>query len=304
MSRLGNFETIEIPEKHSSKEISPVSPIEEADRKKLDSISNNFKEPGLSEADSKIDSQHQKNNLEKERLNKREPKQEDLLQEGTARNNPSYGIGGGKQYFIPDAHQPLRSDGNLPLKDGCLTKTGETNLHYQGTGDQKIKNPSHVDNRPLSKAEKLELKQMDENTSDKPVITPKANSKPISKEELKQLDENTMDERGLPKVMGNSKDQNLENWRHVPSNQENRGVSTMPDAWSNPRELKDNEKFYQIRPTNAKEASDYFTNSDTVNACKDKNGNVNVGKLLDLLQIDPGENTDWTLREYEYHKNK
>ena len=78
----------------------------------------------------------------------------------------------------------------------------------------------------------------------------------------------------------------------------------MPDAWSNPRELKDNEKFYQIRPANAKEASDYFTNSDTVNACKDKNGNVNVGKLLDLLQIDPGENTDWTLREYEYHKNK
>ena len=63
MSRLGNFETIEIPEKHSSKEISPVSPIEEADRKKLDSISKNFKESGLSEADSKIDSQHTKNNI-------------------------------------------------------------------------------------------------------------------------------------------------------------------------------------------------------------------------------------------------
>lgn len=304
MSRLGNFETIESPEKHSSKESFPVSPIEAADRKKLDPVSQNCKESSLSESNSKIDSPNHKSNFEKEHLNKREPKQEDLLQEGTARENPAYGIGGGKQYFIPAAHQPLRSDGNLPLKDGCLTKTGETNLHYPGMGDRKMKNSSRIDNRPLSEAEKLELKQMDENTSDKPSITPQANRKSISKEELNQLDKNTMDERGLPRVMGNSKEQSLENWRHVPSNQENRGVSTMPDAWSNPRELKDTEKFYQIRPANAKEASDYFTDSDTVNACKDKNGNVNVGKLLDLLQIDPGKNTDWTLREYEYHKNK
>lgn len=303
MSRLGNFDTIENPEKQSSKEITAIPPIEEVDRKKLDPVSQKFKESSLSEADSNSDSP-KKNDSEKERLNPREARQGDLLQEGTAHENPAYGIGGGKQYFIPDGHQPLRSDGNLPLKDGCLTKTGETNLHYPDAKETEKKNFSRVDTRPLSEAEKLEWKQLDENTPDQPSIASRTDNKPISKDELKQLDKNTMDERGLPKVMTNSQDQNLENWRHVPSNQENRGTTTMPDAWSNPRELKDNEKFYQIRPTNAKEASDYFTNAATVNACRGENGEVNVGKLLDLLQIDPGKNTDWTLREYEYHKNK
>lgn len=303
MSRLGNFDTIENPEKQSSKEITSIPPIEEVDRKKLDPVSQKYKESSLSEADSNSDSS-KKNDSEKERLNPREARQGDLLQEGTARENPAYGIGGGKQYFIPDGHQPLRSDGNLPLKDGCLIKTGETNLHYPDAKETEKKNFSRVDTRPLSEAEKLEWKQLDENTPDQPSIASRTDNKPISKDELTQLDKNTMDERGLPKAMTNSQDQNLENWRHVPSNQENRGTTTMPDAWSNPRELKDNEKFYQIRPTNAKEASDYFTNADTVNACRGENGEVNVGKLLDLLQIDPGKNSDWTLREYEYHKNK
>lgn len=124
MSRLGNFDTIENPEKQSSKEITSIPPIEEVDRKKLDPVSQKYKESSLSEADSNSDSP-KKNDSEKERLNPREARQGDLLQEGTARENPAYGIGGGKQYFIPDGHQPLRSDGNLPLTNAHLPVKGK-----------------------------------------------------------------------------------------------------------------------------------------------------------------------------------
>ena len=52
------------------------------------------------------------------------------------------------------------------------------------------------------------------------------------------------------------------------------------------------------------EILNYFTDAETVNKCRKENGDVDVDKLLQALQMDPGNNKDWTLREYVYRNNK
>lgn len=241
----------------------------------------------LNPSDSKNGSEHEKNRLKKRDGKKLSPEESDLVQCGTALENPKYGKGGGKQYFIPDAaRKPIRDSANIPLRNGCLENTGKTDLQYNGPIN-RIQEPIE------SKAEKQRVK---------PKIT--VNDSPLSKSEKaewKQLDKNTQDERALPKVMPEGK-QSDENWRHAHSNQENRGSSINPDSWTNPRQLKNGEKFYQLRPSGENRASDYFTDARTVDKCRNKNGEVDVAKLLDALQLDPQDNKDWTLREYVYRK--
>lgn len=293
MSKLGNFDGVDNFETQQNNKVETVPSVTENDRKKLDHINKpRTSESNSSELKEGLDSNIGKNVVEKGRLNNRDlskqpEKQGDLVHTGTAHENPKYGVGGGKQYFIPNAHQKSTADKNLILKNGSLYKTGETNLQYSGPSyfsenkneseEQKVKPTVSVNDSPLSKSEKAEWEQ---------------------------LDKNTMDERGLPKVMTNTGEQAAEYWKHPLSNQEVRGTSTNPDAWSNPRKVKDGEKFYQLRPSNAEKTSEYFTNAETVDKCRKENGDVDVGKLMQSLQIDPGQNKNWTLREYEYRKDK
>ncbi|XCP85028.1 hypothetical protein ABXS75_18705 [Roseburia hominis] len=294
MGKLNNFDGVDSFEVQPRNKVETIPSVTENDRKKLEHINKSRTlEYNSSELKEGGDSNRGKNSIEKGRLNNRDlsrqpERQGDLVQTGTAIENPRYGTGGGKQYFIHEAHQKPNANGNLILKNGSLNKTGETNLQYFGS-------PYLPENKSESKSEEQKVK---------PTIS--VNYSPLSKSEkaeLEQLDKNTMDERGLARVMDNKKEQEEEYWKHPLTNQEVRGTNTNPDAWSNPRKLKSGEKFYQLRPSNAGEASEYFTNGETVNKCRKENGDVDVGKLLKSLQINPGENKNWTLREYEYRKN-
>ena len=311
MGKLGNFDEVDSFETQPKNKVETVHSATDNDRKKLNHINiPKISESNPSELKEGLDSNKAKDYVEKGRLNNRDAsrqkpeKQGDLVHTGTAFENPQYGAGGGKQYFIPDAKQMMDKN------DGRLNKTGETKLQYT---DAKEKSIAPLDTRPLSKSENAEWKQLDKNTSDKPSVpanidrtVPKIDTRPLSESEnaeWKQLDENTQDERGLPKVM-NEGEQKAEDRTHPWSDQEDTYGSFSPDAWSNPRKLKDGEKLYQLRPENAERTSPYFTDAETVNKCRKENGDVDVGKLLQSLQINPGDNENWTLREYEYRKNK
>lgn len=289
--KLGNFDGVDSFGTQPKSKVETIPYATENDRRKLEHIG---QVPESNPSDSKdgLDSDKGKVAMEKGRLNKRDANKisetnGDLVQSGTALENPKYGEGGGKQYFIPDAsRKPIRECGKIPLKNGSLEKVGETNLQYDGPSN-------HSKNQNESKIEEQKIK---------PTVT--VDNSPLSKsgkDEWKQLDENTIDERGLPKVMP-AGEQKSENWKHAHSNQENRGSDTSPDSWTNPRQLKDGEKFYQLRPSNENAASDYFTDAETVNKSRKENGDVDVGKLLNALQVDPYDNKIWTLREYVYHK--
>lgn len=312
MSKLGNFDGIDSFEIQPKSKVETVHSATENDRRKLEHIA---KVPESNSKDG-LDSDKGKVSIEKGRLNKRDEdkiseKSGDIVQSGTALENLKYGEGDGKQYFIPDAsRKPIRESNKIPLKNGSLENVGETNLHYDNS-ESKTYSPNNKRPHSESEREQAELKQLDENTPANSIdyykqepSAPKVDSSPLSKSEQaewKQLDDNTLDEIGLPKAMpkGEQKD---ENWKHAHSNQENRGPDTNPDSWTNPRQLKDGEKFYQLRPSNENAASDYFTDAETVNKCKKENGDVDVGKLLNALQVDRGDNKDWALREYVYRK--
>lgn len=343
MSKLGNFEGVEKFEIQPKSKIESIPSVTENDRKKLEHQGGNkISESNSSGLKDGVDSEKEKVPIDKERLNKREinqnPKEQgDLIQSGTVRENPKYGKGGEKQFFIRNAgNQPLREDGKIPLEHGNLEKVGEKNLQYNGpsnnsetkngnaTDGQKTAPTVMVDNIPLSKSEKDVWKQLDENTRTTPneiqgnINTEKyqkrspngytigVDNTPLSKsekDEWRQLNENTRLTRDLPKALKNDKDQNkAESWNYPHTNQENFGMNQ--DAFSSSRRLKDGEKFYQLRSADKDTTSNYFTDADTIDKCRKENGDVDVEKLLHALQIDSGGKNDWVLREYVYHNNK
>nr|WP_317379403.1 hypothetical protein [uncultured Faecalimonas sp.] len=344
MGKLGNLEGVDrLDEIQPKSKIESIPSVTENDRKKLEHQGGNkISESNLSRSKDRVDSEKENVSTDKERLNKKDinqnlKRQGDLVQSGIVCENPKYGNGGGKQFFIRNAgNQPLREDGKIPLKYGYLEKVGEKNLpHNDSAGNSETKN-GNVTNRlktmptvmadttPLSKSEKDPWKNSDKNTRFIPNEIPEnknteknqtkssegytssVDHTPLSKTEKaewRQLNKNTRPTRDLPKVIKDDKDQNeAESWNYPHTNQENFGMNQ--DAFSSSRKLKDEEKFYQLRSADNDTTSNYFTDADTIDKCRKENGNIDGKKLLDVLQINSGGNTDWILREYVYRDKK
>ena len=223
--------------------------------------------------------------------------EEDIIAEGSVDANPQFGEGGGNQYFIRDFGEMTR--------DGRMQKIAEDEILNYDTSDTKDVLDStkssdgtftiSKDDRPISDEE---LKQLDDNTADYPSENDDYTS--FSEKEIAQLDEETPDEQNLARTM-NDINRQIEEDRQQPfSDQEDSGPDIMPDGFKNPRKLEKGEKYFQIRPLNAEHDSPYVTDEKTVNECRDEYGNVNTKKLLEKLQINPGDNTEWKLSSYEY----
>lgn len=200
----------------------------------------------------------------------------DIVFEGIAEENPQYGEGGGKQYFIRDF-------GDMK-QDGRMNKVGEERLEYTGSLVE--------DAGKLTDIEKQEYKY---NYS--------VDTSPLSDEEKAdwaQLDKATRDEQGLSRVMPDIKSQILEDRKNPWSDQENSGGSFFPDAYSNPRELQSGETYYQLRPVDTKYDSPYVTDKKTVETCRGENGEVDVLKLLQKLQVKQSNVREYILTQYRY----
>lgn len=295
MSILGNLEGVDKLEIQPKSKMESIPSVTENDRKKLERQGGNkILESNLSSSKDGVGSEKEKISTDKERLNKKDinqnlKKQGDLIHSGSVCENPKYGNGGGKQFFIRNAgNQPLREDGKIPLQHGYLEKVEEKKLpHNDSSSNPEIKNGNvanrmkttptvMIDTTPLSKSEK---------------------------NEWKQLNKNTRPTRDLPRVIKDNKGQNeAESWNYPHTNQENFGMNQ--DAFSPSRKLKDGEKFYQLRSADNDTTSNYFTDAGTIDKCRKENGNIDREKLLNILQINPGDNKDWILREYVYHNNK
>lgn len=121
---------------------------------------------------------------------------------------------------------------------------------------------------------------------------------------MAQLDEETRNEQGLSRVMPNMESQIVEDRTNPWSDQENSRGSFYPDAYSNPRELQRGESYYQLRPVNAKYDSPYMTDKETVDACRNENGDIDVGRLLQKLQVKPSSVREYTLSQYVYQSGE
>lgn len=204
----------------------------------------------------------------------------DIVFKGKAKENIQYGEGGGTQYFIRDF-------GNMK-RDGRMNRADEQKLEYmefliEGTTKSKIiekqkyKYDYNIDTNPLSDEEKMEWDK---------------------------LEEETRDEQGLSRIMPNIELQIIEDRQNPWSDQENSGGSFFPDAYSNPYELQTGDTYYQLRPVDAKYDSSYVTDKKTVDACRGKDGKVDVAELLQKLQVKPSSMCEYILTQYVYQSGE
>lgn len=221
-----------------------------------------------------------RNNPDDPTLNDREELSGDIVFEGMTEENPQYGEGGGKQYFI-------RGFGDMK-QDGRMTKIDEEKLEYTG--------PLMENTGTTAEIEKQEYKY--NATVDTSPLTDE------EKSEWDQLDEETRDEQGLSRVMPDLESQIVEDRKNPWSDQENSRGSFSPDAYSNPRELQAGETYYQLRPVDAKYDSPYVTDEKTVDACRNEKGEVDVTKLLQKLQVPSSSVREYTLTQYVYEHSE
>lgn len=205
----------------------------------------------------------------------------DIIFSGTTIENPQFGEGGGKQYFIRDFGKMIT--------DGRMEKVSEERLIY----DKPIEERNIIvpNSMPIEKYNLESLKYI------------KVNETPLTTEEIdewRDLDENTLDEQGLSRVMPDSKSQEKEDFLQPISDQESSKGLFLPDGFSNPCNIDTGEIFYQLRPIDAKYASPYVTDEKTVTECKNADGTIDVEKLLQKLQINPDTNIEYKLCKYVY----
>ena len=234
-----------------------------------------------------------------------EKKEGNLFFEGTAYENPQFGEGGGKQFFIRDAAE-MKKDGRLKAIESEKLVFNREEYHpdssvvVEGDGYSVM-----YDMRPLTDEKMSELNQLAEETDFDNVAYPRDEAydyeSAITQDELDEMDENTPDTQGLVRAGGDTLE---EGYKQPASDQENSNQRYFPDPWKNPEKLKEGETYYQVAVAGKETKSSYFTDLETVNACREKDGNVNLSKLFQKLQINPGEGNDFELTKYEYHANE
>ncbi|MDO4332904.1 MAG: hypothetical protein Q4C58_09490 [Eubacteriales bacterium] len=259
-------------------------------------------------------------------------KAEDIAFESIVDANPQFGEGGGRQIFVRD-FEKMVDDGRLKHiehEDEILSISPDTGnsvvIALKSSNDGY---PYSIDERTC---DENEIEQLDQGTSleqgeaefqepekeglcvsDQTVTiydgqgthkmmytVETGNLTNEEQEEWDELDQNTIDEQGLTRVMENKEAQQKEDWGHPLSDQEGSNGIFYPDGWEKSRKLEVGEIFYQIRPLQQEHSSPYVTDRKTIDECRNKDGNIDAGKLLGKLQIRPVENTVYILRTYEY----
>lgn len=205
--------------------------------------------------------------------------------------NGDYGQGGGNQYFIQNA-KVLKEHGNLiPVGIERCKFTPETDVYSSDIRESKEGYPIHLEKQPLMKED---MTQLDKSTSCdlKPESTEAENfaeewDAELSEEELKYLDENTPSTECMRIVSPGEKEED----RFRPfGNQEDSNGKNHPDGWSNPKGLKDGDVYYQLIPGTGDGKniySSYFTDKETIDSCRDENGDIVLPALIQKLQIEP-----------------
>lgn len=218
--------------------------------------------------------------LENSELENKKEAKGDIVFEGKALENLQYGDGGGNQYFIRDFGKMKQ--------DGRMVKISERYLNYSRENDVKRKEIFEVDKQKNKFTYKVDTKELTA----------------VEKEEWKQLDEQTREEQGLSRVMPDIEAQKMEDYKNPWNDQENSNGFFMPDSYKNPREIRKNEIYYQLRSIEAVYDSPYLTDEKTIESCQEKNGMIDVRKLLQKLQIKPSNSEIYILTQYIYRKGE
>ena len=216
-------------------------------------------------------------------------KQKHILFFGKVDANGDYGEGGGNQYFIQNA-RILKQNGNLiPVSREVCRFNPETDRYSSDIRMNEDGYQVHLENRPLMEKD---LVQLDESTAhDLKNETALAGDTDLSEEDLKYLDENTPSTEGLRIVPPGEKQ---EDFLRPLGNQEDMRGEYHPDGWTNPKELKDGDIYYQLVPgvgNGEKIYSSYFTDKETIDSCRDNDGNIVLSSLMQKLQKQPNMET-------------
>lgn len=151
----------------------------------------------------------------------------------------------------------------------------------------------------IAEYEKLQAESKNAHTAKKEVAVIENLFARYSDADIDSLDENTIDTDFLPKVK--NKDGSLpteKKYEHSPLvSQEDSDGDFIPDGWK-PIILENGTEIYQLGKEDS--SSEYFTDSATVESCRDPNtGEVDLSKLKEKLQIKDDENVKNTLRVYK-----
>ena len=242
--------------------------------------------------------------------------------ESAVEANFRYGEGGGRQIFVADAGQMMQS-GRLSEVLTCtltLSDTGAARMQAVHQDDenreQDIRNAMAgsgsgaraVDRRPMDPSE---VRQLENDTDfDAGRSMPAGDwADAHTAADLRQLDASIPPETVLPRAMDSAAAQGREDRRHQLSDQEDTGGMYHPDGVRPPRELRNGEILYQVRPVRPepdRKVSCYFTDEATVGNCLDELGRFDADLLLRKLQIAPSYDKagnlcrTYTLKAYRY----
>lgn len=208
------------------------------------------------EIDAQIEGALSDGNVKKAELCPPNPAKSILAFSSTATENYEYGIGGARQYFIPNAYELKKS--------GSFVKEFEV---YE----------SEDKTAPLS--------LMDENIA---LVGQEDSYIEDYTDEIDYLDKNTIDTDDLNMYMyseGNIMDVQEQEYLNLLSNQEDSNGIYYPDSWKK-TSIQDGDLIFQLS-SNGNTFSSYFTDSKTINSCI-HNGNLNFQELREKLQVAKG----------------
>lgn len=185
----------------------------------------------------------------------------------------------------------LDGDGLKGELDRHISRQSGTGLNVEPTAEFEQLDESTMPNPDADKG-KDRLQQYGEESPN------------LSAEEVKQLEGNTAPDDMLPMVTSNKKILEEEHYNKPHLNQEYPDpggdvMTTFPDGWKKDA-LHDGEIIYQLS-ANGETPSSYFCNSDTVNACRKLNGDIDFGALKKALQISDENGEKNNLTAYRVH---
>lgn len=208
------------------------------------------------EIDTRIEGASSDDNIKKTELCPPNPAKSILAFSSTAEENYEYGIGGARQYFIPNAYE-LKKNGSLVKEFELYESEDKTaplslideNVEFDGQEDSYIEDYT---------------------------------------DEIDYLDKNTIDTDGLNMFMdseGNIMNVQEQDYLNPLSNQEDSNGIYYPDSWKK-TSIQDGDLIFQLS-SNGNTFSSYFTDSKTINSCI-HNGNLNFQELREKLQVAKG----------------
>lgn len=248
-----------------------------------------------------------------------EKREKNLIFSGTVDVNSDYGKGGGKQFFIQGASELKQTGELVPIsKENCVFNL-ETDIYSSDIRKSKMDEYTiHVDNRNLDKSE-VEQLDLSSTADDNDLSSVEGNCEENLKEdEIEYLNENTPADEALSEII--TDDKAKADYDHPIGNQEDSEGFNHPDAWSNPEELKTGDTYYQLVPVfkdGHETKSSYFTDKETIDSCRDENGNIVLSSLMQKLQKSPNKEniidsdgnkheeyvSEYSVIEYKYQKN-